>query len=68
MNKKLVFPLITLSLAQQAVHAHSSHSEGMQHASEHLWFVLVPVALWFAYSISKTHRKTKQQRGKRDQG
>lgn len=52
--KKIVTLSAAISvLAMQQAQAHSSHSEGLAHAGEHLWFALIPAALWVAYRWSK---------------
>lgn len=54
MNKSLALSLSTTVLAVQNVQAHSSHSEGVMHASEHLWLALVPAVLWIVWSVVKS--------------
>ena len=54
MKKSLALSLSTAVLAVQNVQAHSSHSEGVMHASEHLWLALVPAVLWIVWSVVKS--------------
>lgn len=65
-TKLTLLPLAAVAFAQ-TVQAHTSHSEGMQHASEHMWLLLVPAALWLLASVLKKHGVSLFQRNKRDE-
>ncbi|MGB0867444.1 MAG: hypothetical protein ACPGSC_13115 [Granulosicoccaceae bacterium] len=55
--------LAAMLLVAQQAQAHSSPSHGLAHSFEHLWFVLVPLALW---ALWRTAGK-RSDRGGRDQ-
>lgn len=68
MKKLITFSFPIIVLATQNVQAHSSHSEGMLHASEHLWLALVPAALWIVWSVLKSQKGKGHKSLKRKQG
>ena len=68
MKKLLALSFSTTVLAVQNAQAHSSHSEGMMHASEHLWLALIPAVLWIVYSVGKGQIRSERKSRQRKQG
>ena len=63
MKVKNAVALVTTALAMNGAHAHTSFSEGAMHIVEHVWLVLLPLVMWFLWSVLKSQSKASKSTG-----